>query len=149
MKNLFLVGVSAVLASTILCGCGTTEISAPISTPVKKAQVKQKVLKASLVKARLAPYRTAQGESAQEVLIDWKNVGNATITVVHADIVAYDRAGNVLGSSASDYTVFASSVAGGVKPGRIYHEPRGDGFVLIPSLDGHASRVSVRITRAG
>jgi len=107
---------------------------------------------AEIVRGRLEPFVTAQGESAQIVMVDWQNTGSTTIRAVFADINAYDAEGNKLDSSAPDYCIYACADSSpGISPGETYTIPDGQGFVLAnsPEIPGfsQASRVEVTITR--
>jgi len=106
---------------------------------------------ATLVRARLVPFRTAQGLAAQMVIVDWKNTGNTPIRAVHATMTPYDAAGRPLTNGAKDYTIYATftNESPGIAPGETYVEPEDEGFVLTPGAGNReAVRVDVTITRA-
>jgi hypothetical protein len=100
---------------------------------------------AEVVRARLVPYTTPAGLRTKIVLVDWKNTGETVIRAVDADIAAYDRRGNKLGSV--NYTIYAvSNNSPGVSPGETYRESVGEGFAWDPAITSNATRVDVSIT---
>jgi hypothetical protein len=118
--------------------------SDPPSSSIKTATITPT---AEVVRARVVPYKNPNGKRMQEVLVDWKNIGETTIRAVDADIIPYDARGNRLDDNAyDDYAIYAvSDVDPGVAPGHTYREPRGSGFKLTLE-SGAAKRVEVRIT---
>lgn len=145
--NLLLVGS---LLSLLLSGCGTTEeaIQPPPSSASSGTAAPASHLKATLLSARLAPIKTADGKPTVEVLAEWKNTGDAPIRVVKADITAYDAEGTPVGGTpANNYTIAALSARQAVAPGKTYKDPSGEGFMIVPMPgEKKATRVKVEIT---
>lgn len=102
---------------------------------------------AVVVRARLVPFTMPDGKAAQMVLTDWKNTGNTSLKSVFADIKPFDSKGRLLESGVGDYCIFAVvKDSEAIKPGKVYREPQGKGFVLMPRY-GKAAKVVVKVTR--
>jgi len=126
--------------------------NAPVRSPSHEAAspAPSPTPQVTYLSSRIVPWvSAANGRDMQMVLISWRNTGSTPIAVVEAQITAYDAQGQVLESSVPEYTIFASeSMSRRIQPGMSYIEPEGEGFVLIPGVDGVlASRVEVRITK--
>lgn len=103
---------------------------------------------AKIVRVRLVPYTTPDGNRRQMVLVDWRNTGTTRIRAVDADITPYDANGNVLQFSArTDKPIYAVDDSDpGIAPGRTYVEPLGRGYIIGSSAEPEAVRVEVKIT---
>ncbi len=98
---------------------------------------------------RIVPWKSAaNGKRMQMVMVTWKNTGTVPIALVEAEITAFNAQGETLSSSVAEYTIYAAEkVADRIQPGKTYTDPEGEGFILIPDLDGVlAKTVEVRIT---
>lgn len=107
-------------------------------------------LKGEVVRTRIVPFiLPANGQQAQKVLIDWKNLSDIPAGAAFADIVAYDADGDELLSGAKDYCIFSydGTEESKVKPGSVYVESEAGGFILFSDANGAADRVEIRLTR--
>ncbi len=101
--------------------------------------------KVELVRARIVPFTTANGQAAQMVLFEWRNTGPGPVTAVTARITPYDSNGRALDSGTPETMIFAAEDSEPVAPGRVFREPAGTGWILLPFY-GRAARVEVSIT---
>lgn len=107
-----------------------------------------------VIRARLVRVRTAGGLNTKTVLVDWKNIGAATVRAVDANIILFDARGrkiDIRGRGDAfyvrDYAIYAvSDSSPGIAPGETYTEPSDRGFIVEPDDAEIARRVRVEIT---
>ncbi|MFN7931442.1 MAG: hypothetical protein U0Y68_26640 [Blastocatellia bacterium] len=102
----------------------------------------------NITRARLVPVVNPQGKSAQQVLIDWENVGAVPVTAVYARLDFYDDKDRLLPAARLDSQRIFAATPGGepIAPNAAYQMPKGEGIALAPAASG-AQRVAVEIVR--
>jgi hypothetical protein len=104
--------------------------------------------KTEFVSAKLAPFKNAaNGKMGQEVIATWRNVGDAPVRAVDANIKLRDPNGNIIDSFT--YTIYAEfDDAPGVLPGETYTTKAGNGFKPpgFQGLPGYTPADSVEVT---
>ena len=103
-----------------------------------------------IAQVKIEPYRMAQGKEVQILLIDWKNTGKLPVGLVKAELTVFDSQDRKIDQTKS-YRIFAAlSEKAEIKPGGIYHEPKNDGFVIVPMpVAAIAARATVNLTLVG
>lgn len=101
---------------------------------------KQRFLKltAHVSEVRILDTLTADGHPAQEILVDWMNTGERPITTVTATFMF------VNGSEKKQFEYCIYNGAD-VRPGQVYKEPKGRGYIwiLTPGVQEKLIKVSV------
>lgn len=102
---------------------------------------------AEVVRTRLVPYITAQGKKLQMLLVDWKNTGPAPIGQVQATLTFFDADGRQI-DEVKNWSLFVTyDEKKMVKPGRIYEDLNGDGFVVTTPDDSKAATAKAVLTK--
>ena len=129
-------------SATVMPITSASPVISTLPLPIQTPQAK-------LTRVRIVPFINPQGRRFLMVMIDWKNTGTLPIAALFARIDLYDSDKQFMSlESASSYCIFAAEKESQkIKPGEVYQEPVGDGFVVVSAMGNVASRANVEIVR--